>query len=86
MTSNVLLHSNRGTGHYTVRQDREIVLWLGKKPSHCIVKSPVGATFLVTKGTFASASKLGRVVLKPYIGNWPRLSLVWEIVKEIVND
>lgn len=83
---NVLLHSNKGTGHYTVRQDREIVKWLGKQPIHAVLRNPVGQSFIVTKGTFAQSRKLGRVVLKPYTGNWPRCALVWAVIKEIVND
>lgn len=86
MTQQVLLHSNRATGHYTVRQNREIVKWLGKEPMHCLLRNPEGMTFVVTKGTFAQSRKLGRLVLTPYTGNWPRCALVWAVVKEIVND
>lgn len=83
---NVLLHSNKRTGHYTVRQDREIVKWLGKKPMHCILKNPYDHMWIVTKGTFAKSRQLGRIVLTPYTGKWPRCALVWAVIKEIVND
>ncbi|QXV72561.1 hypothetical protein QAC_14 [Pseudomonas phage QAC] len=83
MTHPVLLHSNRGTGHFTVRQDREIVKWLGKVPFHAVLRNPIGQTFLVTKGTFAQSRKLGRVVLIQYTGKFPRCALVWKIVKEV---
>lgn len=86
MTQSVLLHSNRGTGHFTVRQDREIVKWLGKKPMHCLLRNPVGTTFVVTKGTFAKSRQLGRLVLTPYTGKFPRCALIWAVIKEIVND
>lgn len=82
----ILLHSNKGTGHYTVRSQREIVAWLGKKPINAILQDPNKTTYLVTKNTFADSRKLGRVVLKPYTGKWPRCALVWQIVKEFVND
>lgn len=83
MTHSVLLHSNKGTGHFTVRQDREIVKWLGKVPFHAVLINPVGTKFLVTKGTFAQSRKLGRIVLQPYTGKFPRCALVWQIVKEV---
>lgn len=86
MNQSVLLHSNAGTGHYTVRQNREVVKWLGKKPTHCLLRNPANQNFIVTKGTFEQSRKLGRVVLQPYKGHWPRCALIWEVVKEIVND
>lgn len=86
MNQPVLMHSNIGTGHYTLRHNREVVKWLGKAPFHGVVRNPEVGTFLLTKGTFAQSRKLGRIVLEPYTGNWPRLRLCWEVVKEIVND
>lgn len=86
MTHPVLMHSNTGNGHFTVRQNREIVQWLGKVPFHGVLRSPDKQAFLLTKGTFAQARKLGRITLTPYTGNWPRVALVWEVIKEIVND
>ena len=83
MTHPTLLHSNKGTGHFTVRQDREIVKWLGKVPFHAVLTSPVGDKFIVTKGTFAQSRKLGRIVLQPYTGKFPRIALIWKIVKEV---
>lgn len=83
------LHHNKGVPKlaYTVRINRAIHHVALKPYNKVLNLHRLGNdTFIVTKGTCATARKLGRVKLKPYTGNWPRCALVWQVIKEVVND
>lgn len=84
--SSTFLHNNKGVKAlaYTVRTNREIRKVL-KTPDNFVHKDGE-ETFLVTVGDCERAKQYARIKLVPYVGNWPRLQLVWKRVKEIVND
>ncbi|QVW21442.1 hypothetical protein KJF94_16135 [Pseudomonas hormoni] len=83
------LHHNNGVKalRYTVRVNREIRK-VFKAPVNTVLvtDSSPKESFLLTKGTFEVARKLGRLKLVPYVGNWPRVALIVKRIKEIVND
>lgn len=82
------LHHNKGVPKlaYTVRINRAIN-HVSLKPFNAVLKDQSdGDTFIVTKGVCEVARKLGRLKLTPYVGNWPRVSLVIKRLKEIIND
>ncbi|MDD1013872.1 hypothetical protein [Pseudomonas rubra] len=80
------LHHNRGVKKlaYTVRINRDI-RYVALKPFNKVLIGD-DAKFIVTKGTCATARKLGRTKLVPYTGKWPRCALIWQVIKEVVND
>lgn len=82
----VFLHHNRGIPKlaYTVRVNRAI-RHVKEKPFNAILADETNK-FIVTKGTCATARKLGRLKLAPYSGKWPRCALIWQVIKEVIND
>lgn len=88
MPSTPVLHHNRGVKalRYTVRIDREIRLVKTEAFNSVLVDAAEGATYLVTKGTCHTASRLGRLKLVEYTGKWPRCALLWARLKEIVAE
>ena len=80
------LHHNRGVPKlaYTVRINREI-RYVAAKPFNKVLVGD-DSKFIVTKGICATASRLGRLKLVPYTGKWPRCALIWQVIKEVVND
>lgn len=83
----IFLHHSRGIPklRYSVRIDREIVFVRTKPFNHVLSAPQFGETFLVTKGLCETASRLGRLKLVPYVGNWPRCALLWARLKEVLN-
>lgn len=83
--TDVYLHHNRGVPalRFTVRVDREI-RHVRKAAWNGVLVGDAG-TYLVTKGTCAKAAQLGRLKLTPYVGNWPRLAVLWARLKEVVR-
>lgn len=81
-----LLHHNRGITKlaYTVRVNRGI-RYVALKPFNKVLVGD-DSKFIVTKGTCEQARKLGRTKLVPYSGKWPRCALIWQVIKEVVND
>lgn len=93
MTTSVLkplvyLHSNKGVKKlaFSLRCNREIQV-VFKAPANTI-KIVKGQVYIITKGVFENVAKStsGRAVMVPYVGNWPRVTLVIQRIKEIIND
>ncbi|WP_085589319.1 hypothetical protein [Pseudomonas sp. B14(2017)] len=84
----VYLHHNRGVPalRFTVRVDREIRL-VKTQPFNTVAHDEDHEhLYLVTKGRCEQAMKLGRLRLHPYTGRFPRLALIWQRFKEVIND
>lgn len=81
------LHHSRGIPklRYSIRVDREIRRVYLKPFNRIVVNTDNDETFLVTVGLCETASRLGRLKLVPYVGNWPRCALLWARLKEIVR-
>lgn len=86
--SETFLHHNKGVKalRYSVRVNREIRKVYTAPANKVLVNDTSKETFLLTKGVFSEARKLGRLKLVPYLGNWPRCALIFKRLKEIVND
>lgn len=85
--STTFLHHSRGIPklRYSVRVDREIRFVQTSEFNRVLIDERSGETFLVTKGLCETASRLGRLKLVPYTGNWPRCALLWARLKEVLN-
>lgn len=81
------LHHSRGVPKlaFTIRSDREI-RFVKKAPFNLALQCRrSGQTFLVTKGLCQTATRLGRIRLRPYTGKWPVLALLWARFKEVIR-
>ncbi|CAK1257456.1 unknown function [Klebsiella phage vB_Kpn_K80PH1317a] len=85
------LHFNKSNGIFSVRrEDRSTVAATerhGKLPR-------VGDTFelspnvhiLVTRGLYEAATEKSRPFVPVVVTKWPRLRVLWERIKEVINE
>jgi hypothetical protein len=84
----IFLHHNKGVKalRYTVRANREIRKVYKAPVNKVLISDTSKESFLLTKGLFETARKLGRLKLVPYAGRWPRCALIVKRLKEVFND
>lgn len=85
------LHFNKSNGIFSVRrQDRSTV---AASERHGRIPF-IGDTFelspsvhiLVTRGLYEAAAEKSRPFVPVVVTKWPRLRLLWERIKEVVNE